>query len=173
MKTTRNLLRASAVVLAVLMGGCATPESRIRENPQAFARLTPPQQALVRAGQVAPGFDMDAVRLALGDPDHVMVVTSASGRRQIWRYLAYGDDEGALVFDGYYNGFTVLGAPALWVTQSPSMRYPGYDRFGNWVGPYPGAPPFVYATVPSRPRDRIRVFFDATGHVALVRQAKT
>ena len=105
------MLRASAVVLAVLAGGCATPESRIKESPQAFARLPPDQQALVRAGQVAPGLDMDAVRLALGDPDFVVIVTNAGGRRQVWHYLAYGDDEGRLVFDGYFNGQNIVGGP--------------------------------------------------------------
>jgi hypothetical protein len=173
MKTTRNLPRASAVVLALLVGGCATPESRIKGSPQAFARLTPDQQALVRTGHVARGFDMDAVRLALGDPDRVVTVTSAAGRRQIWRYLSYGDDEGRIVFDGYYNGYGIVGGPGAWQARTNFMGDPIGRNYGNWGGPYLGPGAFIYDTVPFGSRDRIRVIFDTTGHVAEIRQAKT
>jgi hypothetical protein len=173
LKTTRNLLRASAVVLAVLAGGCATPESRIKESPAAFARLTPDQQALVRAGQVATGFDMDAVRLALGDPDRVVTVTNAAGRRQVWHYLAYGDDDGRIVFDGYYNGYNVVNGPGAWQGRTNFMGYPINRDYGYWAGPYIWSGAFIYNTVPSGARDRIRVIFDTTGHVAQVRQEKT
>lgn len=174
MKTTRNLLCASAVVLAVLAGGCSTVESRIKESPGAFARLTPNQQALVRSGKVAPGFDMDTVRLALGDPDRVVTVTNAAGQRQIWHYLADGDDEGVIVFDGYYNGYNVLGAPAgPWGFPTNYLGYPlfrGY--YGNWGGPYLWSGSLAYYTTPGRPHDRIRVIFDVAGHVVEIHQPR-
>jgi hypothetical protein len=173
MKTIRNLLCASGVVLAVLMVGCTTPESRIRDRPGAFARLTPDQQALVRAGQVALGFDMDAVRLALGDPDLVVTVTNAAGRRQVWHYVAYGDDEGRIVFDGYYNGYGAVDGPGAWQARTNFMGYPIGRTYGNWGGPNLWSGAFLYDTFPFGQRDRIRVIFDPTGHVAAVRQAKT
>lgn len=173
MKTTRNLLLASAAALAVLICGCATTESRIEGNPQAFARLTPGQQALVRAGQVAPGFDMDAVRLALGEPDRVSVVTSAGGQRQVWRYVTYGEGQGTLVFEGFYSPYGRSGPPASWEDRAAYEGFPGYQGFGNWGAPYVWAGSFIYDTPPARAHDRIRVIFDTTGHVAEVRQAKT
>jgi hypothetical protein len=173
MKTTRNLLRASAVAFSALICGCATTESRIEGNPRVFARLTPGQQALVRAGQVEPGFDMDAVRMALGEPDRVMVVTNAGGERQVWRYVTYGDQQPTLVFDGYYNAYSAYGAPASWVGPAYDGGFPGYHGYGNWGGPYIWAGSFLYDGAPARAHDRIRVIFDTTGHVAEVRRART
>ena len=179
MKTTRILLRASAVVLAVLLGGCVTPESRIKDNPVAFARLTPDQQALVKAGQVAPGFDMDAVRLALGEPDRVVIVTKADGQRQVWHYVRYGTDDGSVVFDGFYNGYIVISGASLSEDPRSYVGYPAYRGYGygggpyNWGGPYLWSGAFIYDTIPERSRDRIRVIFDTTGHVAAIRKANT
>jgi len=177
MKTTRNLLRASAVALAVLVCGCATPESRIKGSPEAFARLTPDQQALVRQGQVAQGFDRDAVRLALGEPDRVVVVTNAGGQHEIWHYIEYGDGQRSLVFDGFYNAYSVEGGPFFWAGSAYYEGYPGYrpgfGPSGEFEGPRFWSGTFFYGPGPGRARDRIRVIFDATGHVAEVRQAKT
>jgi hypothetical protein len=172
-KTTRNLLCASAVVLAVLAAGCSTPESRIKNSPEAFARLTPAQQSLVKAGQVAPGFDMDAVRLALGNPDFVVLVINAAGKRQVWHYTEYGDDVGSVVFDGYFNGYGFQDGPGAWQVRTNFMGYPVEHGYAVWGGPYLGSGAFVYDTLPRRPRDRIRVIFDAAGRVAAVRQAKS
>jgi hypothetical protein len=179
MITTRNLLRASAVVLAVLVVGCTTPEARIKENPGAFARLTPGQQALVKAGHIAPGFDMDAVRLALGEPDRIVTVTRADGQRQVWHYAEYGDDDGRVVFDGFYNGYNLTGGPIPWEDQRNYVGYPSYRGYGkgggpyNWGGPYLWSGAFIYDTTPEWSRDRLRVIFDTTGHVAAIHQAKT
>lgn len=84
------------------LAGCSTPATRIKANPEAFARLSSDQQALVRAGQVGLGFDMDAVRLALGDPDRITVRNDADGERQIWHYVSY-ESEGRVLFTGYYH----------------------------------------------------------------------
>ncbi len=148
MKTTRNFLLMSAALAAALLGGCTTPESRIKDSPAVFARLNPDQQALVKAGQIAPGFDMDAVKLALGDPDRILVETNASGSHEIWRYVTYEDYRGTIIFDGYYHRYWGWGGPYFW---------------GG--GPY-------YNGYPARVHERIRVVFDATGHVALIQQDK-
>ena len=102
MKTTHVILPALGLVLAALLGGCSTPTTRIRANPEVFARLSPEQQALVKAGQVALGFDADAVKLALGDPDRVITRSDADGEIVIWRYLTYEAD-GRILFTGYYH----------------------------------------------------------------------
>jgi hypothetical protein len=85
MKTT-CFLSGLAALGALGLVGCSTPATRISANPQAFSRLSPADQALVRAGRIREGFDSTAVRLALGNPDYVTERTSAVGRLQIWHY---------------------------------------------------------------------------------------
>jgi hypothetical protein len=85
-----------------LLTGCSTPSTRIQANPEAFARLSPQHQELVRAGQVALGFDEDAVKLALGDPDRRSRRIDADGETAIWHYATY-QYEGRILFSGYYH----------------------------------------------------------------------
>ena len=102
MKTTHLIRLALISVLGVWLAGCSTPATRIRANPEAFARLTVDQQSLVKAGQVALGFDFEAVKLALGDPDRVTTRTDADGQTVVWHYLTYEAD-GRMLFTGYYH----------------------------------------------------------------------
>jgi hypothetical protein len=131
-----------------LILGCSTPDSRIRNSPDEFARLNPDQQALVKAGQIAPGFDMGAVKLALGDPDRVVIITDAQGEHQVWHYVTYESYEGVVIYTGYYH------------------------RYWGWGGPrfYGGIP--YYDGYPARIHDRIRVVFDTTGRVKSIEQEK-
>lgn len=83
-----KLKPATAALLALLLAACAsTPASRIEKNPSAFAQLTPEQQEKVRAGQIAIGFDANATRLALGEPDRILQKTTAAGESEIWQYV--------------------------------------------------------------------------------------
>ena len=88
-----------------LLAGCSTPESRINQNPAAFARLTPEQQQLIKEGKVAIGFDQAMVKLALGDPDRIHERTDASGTSESWSYVTYEDDDGMLLYTGYYHRY--------------------------------------------------------------------
>jgi hypothetical protein len=47
---------------------------------------TPDEEALVKARQVAIGFDVTLVKLALGNPDRVTLRTDAAGSTLIWHY---------------------------------------------------------------------------------------
>ena len=85
MNITHSLLWV-ALLDAALMAGCSTPTTRIRANPQAFASLPPSEQVLVREGRIKEGFDMVAVRLALGNPARIVGGTGADGQKQIWYY---------------------------------------------------------------------------------------
>ncbi|HNC23280.1 MAG TPA: hypothetical protein PLU52_03675 [Opitutaceae bacterium] len=89
----------------VLLAGCATPESRIARNPEAFARLTPEQQQLIKEGKVGIGFDQTMVRLAIGDPDRVRLRTDQHGQSEIWSYVTYEGDDGILLYRGYYHRY--------------------------------------------------------------------
>jgi outer membrane protein assembly factor BamE (lipoprotein component of BamABCDE complex) len=146
MKTPRTLLLASAVAVAALVAGCSTPSSRIANSPEVFARLNPDQQALVKAGQIAVGFDMDAVKLALGDPDRVLVETNANGQHQVWRYVTYEDYQGAVIYGGYWHRYRGWGGPYFW------GGVPYYDGY------------------PARVHERLRVIFDTAGRVAVIQQ---
>jgi outer membrane protein assembly factor BamE (lipoprotein component of BamABCDE complex) len=144
MKTTRIFAVAAAALCAALISGCSTPNTRISRSPEAFARLNPDQQALVRAGQIAPGFDMEAVTLALGKPDYKTIVTNATGQHQAWHYV----DPQGYIYVGYYH------------------------RFRGWGGPYfYGGMPY-YGAYPGAGMDRIRVIFDTSGRVVSVEQEK-
>jgi hypothetical protein len=143
MKTSNfsRWLLAAGALGALWLAGCSTPDTRIQSNPAAFARLTPEQQSLVRAGQIALGFDMDAVKLALGEPDRMSVRTDADGETAIWHYLSYESD-GRVLFTGYYH----------------TSR-----RWWGWGAAYP-----YYLDYPNRQvRDRFRVEF-RRGRVAAI-----
>jgi hypothetical protein len=105
MKTAKLLLFLSGSVGLIAFSGCdTTPQARISEHPGEFAQLTPQQQQQVRAGQVAIGMDMDAVRLALGDPDEVTNRTDTQGISQVWHYFTYGYYDGTYLYGGPYWG---------------------------------------------------------------------
>ena len=107
-----------AVVLMALVAGCATtPDKRIGQSPEVFARLTPEQQALVKQGKVAVGFDADAVLLAVGSPDRKWTRMDAAGTREVWSYTTWENDRGQPLYQGWYHGadaspFYYLNYPA-------------------------------------------------------------
>ena len=143
MKTTLSWL-ALVGGLALLAGCSSTPQWRISENPGAFSRLAPEQQQLVREGKIALGFDAEAVKLALGEPDRIRERTDAEGARVIWSYMI-GDEGNDQMF--YEGGF------------GPHYSYasPGY---GFYAVPYYAAPYYSYPAFPhSRGYERFRVVF--------------
>jgi outer membrane protein assembly factor BamE (lipoprotein component of BamABCDE complex) len=147
-KTSRILALASIAICAALIAGCSTPDTRIKSSPDVFARLNPDQQALVKSGHIAVGFEMDAVRLALGDPDRVLLITNAAGQHEVWNYVTYEDYQGGIIFEGYYH------------------------RYRGWGGPYfYGGVPF-YDGYPARIHSRIHIVFDASGRVESIQQEK-
>ena len=149
MKTSRNILLSSAVLCLALFAGCESPETRISNSPDIFARLTPDQQALVKAGQIAVGFGMDAVKLALGDPTHVTVNTDKDGQHEVWHYTTYEDASGVVIYSGYYH------------------------RWGGWGGPRFWGDVGYYNGYPVRVHDRIRVDFDINMRVVSIQQEKS
>jgi hypothetical protein len=88
--------------LAVLVG-CSTTETRIAKQPELFNRLTPEQQQMIREGRVGIGFDMDMVKLALGDPDRIRERIDSSGHSEVWTYLTYEAPDGVLLYRGWYH----------------------------------------------------------------------
>jgi outer membrane protein assembly factor BamE (lipoprotein component of BamABCDE complex) len=144
MKTNKLPWLVAALLTALSLAGCATPESRIRRNPEIFARLSAPQQDLVRKGQIAIGLDREAVRLALGEPDQVTVRTDERGTSEIWRYVEYD------MYDPWFYGYA-WGYPS-----------PGY-RWGGWGYPHPF---FSASYYHARTHELMRVTFRADKVVA-------
>jgi hypothetical protein len=100
MKTLRFL---PLLLIGVWLVGCASPEARIKRSPEVFARLSPEHQALVKEGKVAVGFDTDAVRLAVGDPDRTWTRTDAAGVTEVWSYTTWMDGSGMPLYRGWYH----------------------------------------------------------------------
>jgi hypothetical protein len=104
MKTSKLCLISAAAICAVWLAGCSTPETRIRDNPETYAQLSPQQQQLVRAGRVGVGFDMAAVKLALGNPDRITLRTDSQGETQVWHYVEYVYYDAGFLYPGPYFG---------------------------------------------------------------------
>ncbi|HTX64665.1 MAG TPA: hypothetical protein VMD31_02765 [Opitutaceae bacterium] len=111
MKTPKFVFWAAAMAATLALAGCSTPESRIRNNPAVFSRLTPEEQAHIRMGQIAVGFDPQMVELALGEPDHVTTRTTAEGASEVWHYTTYDLPDGAPLYRGWYHRYYFWGDP--------------------------------------------------------------
>lgn len=130
-------LPISLVVAFVLLAlaGCSSPASRIKKEPEAFARLAPEQQELIKQGKVALGFDQEMVKLALGDPDRVRTRLDSTGKTEVWHYTTHYTDTGFMIYGGYYHRYYgglwgYGGDPWGWSypDHGYTMRVP-HDRF--------------------------------------------
>ena len=118
-----------ALAAGLVLAGCATPATRIRENPAAFDRATPAQQELIKQGKVAIGFDESLVQLALGAPDRITERTVAEGRSVIWHYVDYENNDGAILYRGWYHrGFR--GGSYAYFADFPNRRERDHFKVG-------------------------------------------
>ena len=143
MRVHKFLLPLAAAVAAFGFAGCATPTTRINQQPELFASYTPEQQDLIKQGKVAIGFDMDAVRLALGAPDHVRTRETNDGTSQIWSYVTYETPDGMPLYRGWYHRYYRWHDPI----------YPWYLGFES-----------------RREHEHFRVIFDRMGRVSTIEQ---
>jgi len=113
------------VAATLLLGACATPQSRIDRNPDTFQSLTSEQQALVKQGKVAIGFSEAAVKLALGEPQRVIQRTDEKGKSIVWRYVDFDNGAAGGAVGGFYGANYFPG-------------FAGYGAFGRPIGFYNG-----------------------------------
>ncbi|MCO6401838.1 MAG: hypothetical protein J5I99_11520 [Verrucomicrobia bacterium] len=83
----KHLLPALAL-LTLFAIGCASPEYRIKRNPELFATLPTDVQENVRKGQIDIGYTQDAVQLALGRPNREYTRRTKEGQTTVWAYTA-------------------------------------------------------------------------------------
>src|SRR5262249_59985095 len=111
----RKLSFGLAALIASLLAGCSTVESRIKSNPQIYASFSPADQALVRQGQIREGMPKAAVFLAWGNPDQIRSGVRLGHSFEAWVYTIIRST--FLPDYDYYPGF-----------------YPfGYFRGGGWA----------------------------------------
>jgi len=80
-------LLTTAAAGALFLGGCATPEKRISQNPDLYHSLPARQQQLVAQGQIVPGMSRNAVWLAWGGPEQKVNGYARGNTTETWVYL--------------------------------------------------------------------------------------
>jgi hypothetical protein len=129
MMNPRHLLFVAAAGAALFAAGCSTPETRIRQNPEVFNRLSAEEQELIRQGRVGIGFDQEMVRLAVGDPDRVWNRTDAQGSTESWSYTTYESADGFPLFTGHFHRFYGPRYYSRWGAGYPYGYYPYYMSY--------------------------------------------
>lgn len=133
-------------LLTLTLAACASPSSRIDDQPQIFQQATPEQQAMIRQGHVGLGFTPDFVRLAMGDPNRITERQDQSGVQTIWHYTSDPN-------------YTYVGAGYGW----------GYGGPWYWGGRFA---PVTVVTAPVEDSDRLRVVFQNNQAVSVERVVK-
>lgn len=82
----RILLLVLSAAMVLVWGGCATPQSRAQQYPEAMEGLSPEERAKVEAGEVDLGFTEEMVLVALGEPDRRYTASTTEGESEIWAY---------------------------------------------------------------------------------------
>lgn len=125
----RFLLGASTLGLvsgALILGSCATPQTRISDHPDLYQSLSPRDQALVSQGQIRTRMSQTAVWLAWGSPDRKIIGNTGTGRRETWIYVSYAASS---CYPCYGPWDPVFGVPLNWTFYDwdlpPGIPYPG------------------------------------------------
>jgi hypothetical protein len=92
---------AFIATLTLLLTGCETVDSRIKEKPQLFSSLDAATQAKIKQGIIDLGFSEDMVYLALGVPDQKRESRTAAGSQIVWIYNTYYERYDGTRFAGY------------------------------------------------------------------------
>lgn len=74
------------ISILTLMAGCASIDSRISNDQATFNSWPGDVQKKIRAGQVEIGFTREMTRMALGDPQRIITLTTDSDVTETWVY---------------------------------------------------------------------------------------
>ena len=89
------------LLAALLLAGCSTIDSRIKEKASAFAGYDAATQAKLRQGLVEIDYTPEQVYIALGQPDSIRERVSAKERELTWIYFSYHSDYQGTAVAGY------------------------------------------------------------------------
>lgn len=87
MKKTVSIF--TLLIAGLVLAGCSTVKSRIKEKQAVFDSLAPVEQANIQQGVVEIGYTQDMVYMAMGRPDKVRDRATARGTQTIWIYNQY------------------------------------------------------------------------------------
>ena len=110
-----------AATFVLVIAGCSTPQSRIKDHPRLFTDLPPEVREKVREGRIEVGFPQPAVYIALGEPDRIATRVEERGVvKEVWSYTGYEREPAAYTSFGLHShGFHdhgFFGGP-VWVDQ--------------------------------------------------------
>jgi major membrane immunogen (membrane-anchored lipoprotein) len=74
------------ITATLFLASCAGLDSRIKKNPEMFARLSAEQQSRVKEGKVQIGDSRDMVYLAFGQANRSYSRTTEHGVAEVWAY---------------------------------------------------------------------------------------
>ncbi|MBK8857016.1 MAG: hypothetical protein IPN11_04825 [Opitutaceae bacterium] len=138
------------LLAALLLAGCSSIDSRIKEKADVFAAADPATQENLRKGTVEIGYTPDQVYIALGKADDRRERTTARGSDLTWIYHSYHED---------YRGTAMVGYRRL-IAYDPVRK----RNYIYWE-------PAMVDVYRSRIDERIRITF-RDGKVAVIEQAK-
>ena len=126
-----HLIRPITLLALCALIGCASPERRIKQNPELFATFSPDVQEHIRAGTVQLGFTRDAVFLALGKADRNYSRQTADKRVEVWSYEAieYQNERQQERHTFRYRdhkGRSRTARDTIWVTVQHEVHYEKY-----------------------------------------------
>lgn len=138
-----------SVLGLLLMTGCATPGSRIKEFQAVFDSLDVEQQELIEAGQIDIGFTEEMVYMALGKPGREFTRRTAEGEVALWAYTEHFTRTKRELVHGTFRVHDRSSGRVHSVRDSVWVDVPAYHEF-----------------------DRLRVEFDDQGLVSAIERAK-
>ncbi len=105
-------MRLWGAILGLLLAaalGCASTDSRIAENQDAFDGYPRETQEKIRAGEIAVGFSEEQVLMSVGKPSHRSQITGEDGAIDVWTWSRSKPGFGFGIGTGGYSGRVGVG----------------------------------------------------------------
>jgi hypothetical protein len=97
----KNPLTLLICLVALVLSGCSTVQSRIEEKSAVFNALPAETQSRIQQGLVDVGYTPDMVYIAMGNADKVIERSTTDGNETVWIYNSYYQEYEGSRFAGY------------------------------------------------------------------------
>ena len=127
----RNRFRAALIIpsiVALTIACASTPASRIEENQALFDSYTEEVQSKLRSGRVELGYEMEMVRIALGEPDETSTEIDETGETLMWGYTRSRPGFSVGLGGGSFGGSTGVGV-GVGMGSGPKRNYTAIIEF--------------------------------------------